>query len=406
MLLYWLWLAEKSKLSARIKQTLLQRFCDPEDLYYADTQALSAVEGLSADAIEVLLDKDLTPARDILNECKQKNIRILTFADDRYPVKLRNIYDPPLVLYYTGKLPDWEEAPVIGVVGTRKATVYGVNTARRFGAQISACGAIVVSGGAAGIDTAALEGALEAGGPVVAVLGCGVDVVYPAKNRGLFERIRQNGCLISEYKPGEQALSWHFLPRNRIITGMSNGLLVVEAPEKSGALNSARHAMEQGRDVFVVPGNVDVETCAGSNALLEENAVAALSGWHVVREYAAIYPGKVQHRDPPARPEQPAVMVAQTPAVPKAEKAAKPACDKKSIDKEEKSTYSVVNNPFAALSDQERQVLAMIGPGMTTVDQVIAATDMGAPAVKAILTRLTIKGLVQSHPGGRVSVRS
>lgn len=405
MLLYWLWYARRNRVSAHQKQMLLQHFCDPEDIFHADGQTLLEIEELSDDARQCLLDKDLNEAAQILQSCKEKGIRILTYNDGQYPPRLRNIYDPPMVLYYTGLLPNWEQSPLIGIVGTRKATTYGMNTALRFGSEISACGAVVVSGGATGIDTMAMEGALEAGGPVVGVLGCGVDVVYPAGNRALFEKIKLAGCLISEYPPQTKGLPWHFPQRNRIITGMSDGLLVVEAPEKSGALNSARHAMEQGRDVFVVPGNVDVDACSGSNALLEDRAIPALSGWHVVREYADRYPDTVRRREIPVAVQRMETLVAQAREIPQKMPRKKSASDKKSIDKKEKSTYSVVNNPVSALSAQEQHIFAQIGEEICTVDELIARTQMAPAEVKSILTRLVVKGLLKNLPGGRISVK-
>ncbi len=404
MLLYWIWFAQMSKISAHMKQKLLQHFRDPEDIYYAEEPAFAQISGLTEEGIADLLEKDLTQAQSILDACKEKNIQLLTYSDWQYPVRLRNIYDPPMVLYFTGTLPDWDDVPMIGVVGTRKATVYGLNTAKRFGSQICACGALVVSGGANGIDSMAMEGALEAGGPVVCVLGCGVDVVYPANNRQLFSKVTANGCLISEYPPGEKALPWHFPLRNRIITGMCNGLLVVEAPEKSGALISASHALEQGRDVFVVPGNVDVEACSGSNALLDE-AIAALSGWHVVRQYEHQYPGKVRRQEFPKAAQYPQTMVAQQQVYPEKADVQNQTHDKKSIDKSSKSTYSVVNNLVSALSQQEQLVFARIDAEGCTVDDLIGNTELPPATVKSILTKLTIKGLVRNLPGGRVAAK-
>ena len=404
MLLYWIWFAQMSKVSAHMKQVLLQHFRDPEDIYYADEAAFMQIPGLTEDSIAALMEKDLTQARKIVESCEEKGIQVLTYGDRQYPNRLRNIYDPPMVLYFTGILPQWESMPLIGVVGTRKATVYGMTTARRFGSQICACGAMVVSGGATGIDSMAMEGALDAGGPVVCVLGCGVDVVYPAGNKQLFSKVTANGCLISEYPPGVKAISWHFPQRNRIITGMCNGLLVVEAPERSGALNSARHAMEQGRDVFAVPGNVDVETCSGSNALLEE-AIPALSGWHVVRQYEAQYPGKVSRRELPVVAESTQPLVAQQQEHPGKVVSKKEVADKKSIDKQEKSTYSVVNNRVSALTEQEQLVFAQIGAESVTVDELIGRTELPPATVKSILTRLTIKGVVRNLPGGRIAVK-
>lgn len=381
MLVHWIWYAELKGLSLHEKQNLLQHFRDPEEIYYSDV-------------IQDQAQKDLTQAQKILRQCADKGIGILPFLDEAYPEKLRNTYDAPMVLYFKGVLPDWESIPVIGIVGTRKATPYGVNTARRFGRQIAACGALVVSGGAFGIDTMAMQGALEVGCPVVGVLGCGVDVVYPKSNGQFFAQVVEKGCLLSEYPPQTQPAPWQFPARNRIISGMSNGILVIEAPEKSGALNTAHHAMDQGRDVFVVPGNVDVPSCAGSNALLQEQAMTALSGWDVVKEYEAFYPGKVQKKDPPA--------VAQEIPIPGKTDEQKQKADKKSIDKEENTTYSVVNNPLPALSEAEQAVLALIDREGSLMDEVIAQADLPAGTVKSILTKLTLKKLIVNRPGGRV----
>lgn len=394
MLIYWIWFAELKKLNIQQKQWLLEHFRDPEDIYHASEEALEAIEGMTPEILSALEDKSLEDAQHIVKDCAAKGIGILAFGDTCYPARLRNTFDAPVVLYYRGILPDWEARPVLGIVGTRKATPYGVNTARRFGRQIAACGALVVSGGAFGIDTMAMQGALEAGCPVVGVLGCGVDVVYPKSNGQFFAQVAEKGCLLSEYPPQTQPAPWQFPARNRIISGMSNGILVIEAPEKSGALNTAHHAMDQGRDVFVVPGNVDVPSCAGSNALLQEQAMTALSGWDVVKEYEAFYPGKVQKKDPPA--------VAQEIPIPGERDEQKQKADKKSIDKEENTTYSVVNNPLPALSEAEQAVLALIDREGSLMDEVIAQADLPAGTVKSILTKLTLKKLIVNRPGGRV----
>lgn len=401
MLLYWIWFAQLNKISALLKQALLRHFHDPEEIYHSDENRLSAVEGMTQSTIQALEDKDLAPAQMILEECQQKGIGILTLQDRAYPNRLRNTLDAPVLLYYRGKLPDWDAQPVIGVVGTRKASSYGMSTAARFGKQIAACGALVVSGGASGIDTMAMKGAMEAECPVVAILGCGVDVVFPSENRFLFQQVTQAGCLLSEYPPRTKAYGWHFPERNRIITGISDALLVVEAPEKSGAMISARLALDQGREVFVVPGNVDVATCAGSNALLQDRAMPALSGWDVVKGYTDLWPDVIKKRTVEYA-GKPMTNVAQRP-LPLQHR--EQMADKKAIDKEDKSTYSVLNGKQAALSEAERTVLALVGKQPIPVDELIAQTQMSAGAVKAILTRLTIKGLTVNLPGGRVSLK-
>lgn len=401
MLLYWIWFAQLNKIPALLKQAMLRQFHDPEEIYHSEAASLAAVQGMTETAMQALEDKDLAPAQKILEECEQKGIGVLTLHDRAYPNRLRNTADAPVLLYFKGKLPDWDAQPVIGIVGTRKASSYGLSTAGRFGKQIAACGALVISGGASGIDAMAMKGALEAGRPVVAVLGSGVDVVFPSENRFLFSQVTEEGCLLSEYPPRTKAFGWHFPERNRIITGISNGLLVVEAPEKSGAMISARWALDQGREVFAVPGNVDVASCAGSNALLQDRAMPALSGWDVVKDYADLWPDVVQKRTAEFV-GAPSTNVAQRPL-----KLQYPGgeADKKDIDKEEKSTYSVLNSKKTTLSEPEQAVFALITREPIAVDELIAQAQMSAGAVKAILTRLTIKGLTVNLPGGRVSLK-
>ena len=389
---YWVWFAELKGISLFAKRQLLETFHDPEELYRSEAKDLPP---------EILEQKDLTEATQIYSQCREKNIRIVTYGDASYPQRLQNIEDPPMVLYYKGTLSQWQSQPVIGVVGTRKASPYGLQTAHLLSSQIAACGGLVVSGVATGIDALSMEGALDAGKPTIGVLGGGVDVVYPAKNRALYERTEENGCLISEYPPGSRPYPWNFLQRNRIISGVSDGLLVVEAPEKSGALNTARHAFSQGRDLFVAPGNLGVDTCMGSNALLQEGAYAALSGWDVVKHYEPLYPGVVEKRQ--VEVKMPLPKVAQTQVMPEKGEKKKADTSQNAIDNLEKSTYSVINKRPNNLSDQENGVLALLGDTPQLIDSVMDASDLPSGTVQSLLTRLTIKGLVIQHPDGRIS---
>ena len=396
MPLYWLWYSLLPGISPAKKLDILAHFRDPEEIYL--TEDFSCVEDMTKDELNALGDKDMTKARQVLRDCAQAHISILAYSDTGYPRRLRNIDDPPLVLYYKGILPDFETRPVIGVVGTRKASAYGLTHARKLSQQITACGGLVVSGGAAGVDTLALQGALEAGGQTVAVLGCGADVVYPKSNRYLFEKIEQSGCLISEYLPGTEPFAWQFPRRNRIISGISNGILVVEAPEKSGALITANEALRQGRDVFAVPCNIDVPTGQGSNALLRDGAVAVFSGWDILKEYAPQYPDMVEKREP---------VLAHAPGNQEVEllpKVAQPVLvpDKKDIDNPKATPYSVLEEN--SLTPEEKQVLSCLSEEPCPLDQVIAGLDLPASQVLRILTKLSIKGIVKNHPGRLVSV--
>ena len=388
MLLYWIWLSELN-ISLSEKHRLLTRYSDPETVYYAPDTAIE--------------NKELDHPKEILSNCNAKGIQLLPIDDPAYPGRLRNTPDAPILLYYKGVLPDWDSVPFIGVVGTRKASGYGLQVARQMGEQIADCGGYVVSGGASGIDTAAMQGALDAGYPVIGVLGCGVDVVYPWSNRKLFAAVEKCGCLISEYPPGAKGLPWHFPARNRIISGVSNGTLIVEAPEKSGALITARWALEQGRDVFVVPGNINTVSCEGSNALLQEGAIPVFSGWDVVSAYEFLYPGKVskQIKKPPYRGENTPAKVAQPVQIPANGEVGR----KKFIDNEENSTYSVLENKNPALNAEEQAVLAQLTREPTEGSELIAKLNMPSGKVMSVLTMLTVKGLVNKYPGGRFSLK-
>ena len=396
MLIHWIWLSRLSGVTVGQKLELLRLFRDPEEIYKADPEAFSAA-GLPPKAQQSLQNRDLHDARRILSDCGQKNISILTFGDAAYPAKLKNIAQPPLVLYYKGCLPDWESVPVIGIVGTRKASPYGLQMSHRMGSQIAACGALVVSGGADGADTQALEGALQEHKKVVAVLGFGADVVYPAKNKGLFEKIEKQGCLITEFIPGTPPNSWNFPQRNRIISGISAGIVVVEAPESSGALNTARHALDQCRDVYVVPGNVNSSSSMGSNQLLREGAVPVFAGWDVVREYEALYPGFIRRAEIPSGQ----AVLKNHPIVPVME--SEP--DNKSIDNRDKSRYSVEDNRNWNLTPEESAILSLVTREPVLVDQIMDEANLPAGKVLSVLTMLTMKGLVQNHPGKYVSLK-
>ncbi len=409
MRLHWLWLASLPGVSDRMKNILMNHFADPEDIYYADEESFSHVEGLSKEARAALQNKSLHMAQKILDDCQRHRLQILTFRDAAYPGALKNISDPPLVLYYKGQLPDLDAYPVIAVVGTRKASAYGLTAAKRMGYQIAKCGGIVVSGMAYGIDGMAMSGALTAGGITLGVLGCGADMVYPLSNRALFQDVENYGCILSEFAPGTPPYPGNFPKRNRIISGLSNGVLVVEAPEKSGALITARLAADQGRDVFAVPGNIDQPSFVGSNQLLRDGAMVASSGWDVVGEYQHLYPGQVRKDTSPVHMEvreKAPGKVAQKPELPGKNQDLKKDLGKKGIDNRQAVPYSDVNKDKPKLNTIEQAILDAVGQGEVLVDDVIAATGLDTKAVASALTMLTIKGAVQRLPGNRIKLRN
>lgn len=399
MLLYWLWLAQCNEVKDGVKAALVRRFEDPERLFFAEKQEIldAEIEGLTGEHLDILLRHDLSAAEETLSDCAKAGLQVLTYDSPLYPRRLKAIYDPPIVLFYRGTLPDFDKLPTIGVVGTRHPSVYGRQAAKRLGGEIAAAGGLVVSGLAEGIDGAAMEAALSAGFPAVGVLGCGADVVYPRKHKALFQETERLGCILSEYAPGSPPLGWHFPRRNRIISGLSCGVVVVEAPERSGSLLTAKHALEQGRDVFVVPGNVDMESFRGSNQLLRSGAIAVSSGRDVMEEYDLLYPEKLLPKkglDKPKKAEK---------QEPKPE--APEILKKKTIDNGNPPPYSGQNDILQGLSADEQTVMTAIGTGIESVDDVIAKTGLPSGKVLGILTMLEIRKKIVRHPGKRVSRR-
>lgn len=399
MLLYWLWLAQCNEVKDGVKAALVRQFEDPERLFFAEKREIldAEIEGLTGEHLDILLRHDLSAAEETLSDCAKAGLQVLTYDSPLYPRRLKAIYDPPIVLYYRGTLPDFDKLPTIGVVGTRHPSVYGRQAAKRLGGEIAAAGGLVVSGLAEGIDGAAMEAALSAGFPAVGVLGCGADVVYPRKHKALFQETERLGCILSEYAPGSPPLGWHFPRRNRIISGLSCGVVVVEAPERSGSLLTAKHALEQGRDVFVVPGNVDMESFRGSNRLLRSGAIAVSSGRDVMEEYDLLYPEKLLPKkglDKPKKAEK---------QEPKPE--APEILKKKTIDNGNPPPYSGQNDILQGLSADEQTVMTAIGTGIESVDDVIAKTGLPSGKVLGILTMLEIRKKIVRHPGKRVSRR-
>lgn len=404
MLIHWIWLATREGIHDREKKLALDVFSDAEDIYRANEKELLRMEGITSQQMAAFLDKDLKQAQNILNKCVDKQIQVCTFHDEEYPQRLKHIVDPPMVLYYKGRLPDMNGVPVIAAIGTRKATAYGMQLAQRMGYQIVGCGAVLVSGLAKGNDAMAMQGALLAGGAVVGVLGSGVDVVYPKVNKRLFEDVLRNGCLLSEFAPGTPPYRWNFPRRNRIMSGMSNGVVVIEAPEGSGTLITARQAGEQGRDVFSVPGNVDMESFAGSLELLRDGAIAARNGWDVVGEYKALYPDRVHPMTLQPEMSRELPKVAEKTVLPALNKHSDRKKEKMPIDNPEKPPYSDLQKVLPSLPEHQRQIVELLTQERL-VDELIEETGLPAAKVAAALTLLEIKGIIRRLPGKRVILK-
>lgn len=250
----------------------------------------TAIENKDADKI---LSVTIDLVHKIIDDCIKNDIFMITPNDEKYPERLRNIANMPIVLYIKGKLPDIDAEPIISIVGPRRISEFGKKAAFSLAKRLAKAGIIIASGGALGADTCAHKGALCAKGITIAVLGCGICCDYLPQNRQMREEITHNGCLISEYPPYAPATKYAFPIRNRIVSALSIGTVVIEAGTKSGSLITARLANEQGRDVFAIPGNPTLPEYKGSNALLRDGAFPLLEAEDIFNQYVSKFPEKI-----------------------------------------------------------------------------------------------------------------
>ena len=387
---YWLWLTRLPGLSNQSRLSLLRHFGTPENIYFAEEPELALVEGLDRQQAALLSNHALDGAERVLERCQKLNFHLLTLQDANYPERLRNIYDPPCLLYVKGQLPPLDEEIVVSVVGTRKCTPYGVTCAERISYGLATGGAIVASGLARGVDSAAIRGALLGGGVTVGVLGNGLDVVYPRDNAGLYDDVAASGALISEYPPGTEPLPGNFPIRNRILSGIAVGALVVEAPLRSGALITASRALEQGRDVFAVPGPIGAYASQGCNRLIQDGAALVADASDILEAYAARFPDKLrQSREIPVILPEPV----QAEAEPAQERKAAP---------EMPATLPAVSVTDGDVSPEQAAILRLMDTqDPVQADDLIVLSGLPTPQALAELTMLEIGGYVKQFPGKR-----
>lgn len=297
---YWLWLSLRLTPGSSSVDAVLKHFdYDAKAVFKADQKELERVPGLSNEVIDKLADKSLDETRDIYGWCMTQNVGLLAYDSPLYPERLRSIPHPPVLLYYKGKLPDFDQNVCIATVGTRRITEYGQREGYIICRDLAIAGAIIVSGMARGVDSICHRGALDAGGHTVAVLGCGINRVYPPENGSLMDEISLSGTLLTEFKPDTPPVGSNFPIRNRIISGLCQGTLVVEAAEQSGALITARLASRQGRDLFALPGKVDEQNSQGPNSLIQEGAKMVTTARDILVEYEFYYPNVIRTENLP-----------------------------------------------------------------------------------------------------------
>lgn len=287
--LFWVWLAEAFGAGNGDFRKLLGMYDTPYNIFAAPSEELERLDCVSDRVKAALSDKNLHAASQIVDACERMRIGVLTFASASYPQMLRDIKNPPLLLYYAGRIPDFDRIPSVAMVGTRRMSAYGMRTAYKIAYELSAVGMTVISGMAAGIDGVCGAATLQAGGFPVAVLGCGLDRAYPAQHEPLMRAIAGHGLLLSEYPPGSKPVSYHFPVRNRLISALSQGVVVVEAGLGSGSLITAKEAVVQGKEVFAIPSGADGVGAAGAECLLRDGARFASCTSDILSRYQYSY---------------------------------------------------------------------------------------------------------------------
>lgn len=392
---YWIWLSN-AELSVRTKAALMEHYGDAETAFFAPAGEFAHIEGVSRADAAILERRDMSDTARIIEECQAQGLSVISYQDSAYPSRLRNIYAPPPVLYIKGRLPAVDDNAVIAVVGTRKATPYGLKMARTIAGEIVRCGGIVISGLTYGIDAAAAEGALNAGGICVGVLG----TAHQDDAGVLYAGVAERGAVISEYAPGSPAQRSFFRDRNRITAGLSVGAVAVEAPEKSGTRLFVAEAAAQGKEIFAVPGNADAKMSAGTIDMLKDGAKPVTCGWDVVSEFEYLFPGKIR-KAPAARGETRRIEAESVENAPVLQKETK-----KVIDKENGRRYIDLKDQLRDLSETQLKIITAVDNGGTHIDDIIETTGLGTATVLAQLTVLEIKGYIRREAGRRIALNT
>ncbi|MBR5537347.1 MAG: DNA-processing protein DprA [Clostridia bacterium] len=377
-LLYLLWMTEVACIAPQKGVRLLEAFGSAKAVWEASSARIANTVKLEDSERKRLDNRSLAKPNLILARCKLQNIALLPVYDEAYPQRLRNIYDPPLILYVRGRLPDFNRLPAVAVVGQRKATPYGTIVTERLAFQLSCSGVIVVSGMAAGIDSAAHNGAVKGDTPTVAVFGTAIDQCYPASNAGLLRAILHSGAAVSEYPPGKKTNAGAFPRRNRIISGLCLGVVVGEAPAKSGSLITAGLALDQGRDVFAVPGAVNAPASEGCNELIARGAKLVRDARDVLEEYVGLYRFKTAD-EAEEIPEKPAAVKQKAPTL--------------------KTVYETPEEPRETPAEAPADPVLAALTDICSLEELGRRCGMDTTALLGRLTLLELQGKVRQLPG-------
>ena len=372
---------------------ILELFGSAEEFYKASKKELAQARIFNSSSIEKIKSVSLDSAKKAAESAQRDGQRILCYDDEKYPSLFRNIFCPPAVLYIKGNLPDMDNEVGVTIVGSRKCSSYGYEAAQLLSYRLAMAGAVIVSGGALGIDTAAHRGCLDAGGATVAVLPCGIDVHYNMTNAELRKEITSSGALVSEYPAGTPVWRYSFHARNRLLAALSRGTVVIEAGEKSGALITANHAAEQGKDIFALPGNLKSPYSVGTNRLIKDGAYSVECPLDVLEQYAPFYPHKL-NLDGADQPLFAGTAIAPQP------KKQKPTPKPQRVPSQ-KQEEKIERKLPDGLSDDARLVAESLRQLPLNTDDITLATGIATGRILRALTELELFDVVESLPGSR-----
>lgn len=383
MIRYYIWLQQALEAGNNRFAKAIEHFGSPEAIFKADeTDRIKSGVFTKKDLLG-LNSATIVDALEIISKSRAEGIEIIPYSSKKYPICLSAISNPPIVLYVKGKMPDFDNTPAVTIVGPRKVSEFGKKAAFSLGYRLAASGITVVSGGAVGADTYAHAGALKSGGKTVLCLACGICSDYLPENKKLREAVANSGCLITEYPPEWQVSKYNFPVRNRIMSALGLGTVVIEAGVRSGSLITARHALEQGRDVFVIPGSPSDKKYSGSNALLRDGAKPILDASDIFNEYIPLFPDKIN-----------------------IEKAyEKPIIEPKTeIKNEEKSEIEEKNENFEKNSlktlSKEAKIVYNYLDKQKFLPEDISGCGIDGDSIISALTELEMEMLIKAIPGG------
>ena len=372
-LIYRLWFANRANPTNKHLRQIFMKIRDPLAIYGMSGAEFNAFYPLDERTYNRLNDKSLEKEKEITEEAAAKNINIISYDDERYPERLKNIETFPYILYHKGEYYDFSDILSIAVVGTRNPSDYGYKAAVSISRELAYNNVLVVSGMAMGVDAAAHYAAMSIGKPTAAVLGSGPDVIQPVCNKKLYEYMSENGCIYSEYPPGTVGIARNFPARNRIISGLCVGVLVVEAGRKSGSLITADFALEQGKDIFAVPNMINNPKGEGTNKLIKEHAIPVTCAKDILDEYSLLIKDIKNIRDDGISKE----------------------CDAEDF-----------LSRFDDLTPLEREVASFMKKEPASVNFISSLSNIPVDKVLSVMTMLEIKGVVRSENGNKFGLNT